>query len=128
VSIESILLALVGLAGIAVGAWLNSALALRRERWHLKRDLYTRLQEGLLESRLRVVWLRHDHTPENFERVRAGTNDLTRVGAVAAVILPDRICTILDTIGVHWATANMLKDKDETLRRWDRDRDKTVKN
>ncbi len=42
---------LVGLIGIVIGAWLNALLTTRRERWNLRRDLYTRLLENLGEAK-----------------------------------------------------------------------------
>jgi len=43
--------ALVGVLGVMIGAWLNSFLTTRRERWNLRLKLYTALLEGLNEAK-----------------------------------------------------------------------------
>jgi hypothetical protein len=41
----AIVSAMSGLIGGIIGVWLNSVVTTRRERWNLKRDLYTRLRD-----------------------------------------------------------------------------------
>jgi len=48
---DTLIAAVAGVIGIAIGAWLNAIHTTRRERWNLKRELYTRLLENLAEAK-----------------------------------------------------------------------------
>ena len=49
-SIISAITAVAALIGVALGSWITAALATRRERWNLRRELYTSLLQNLGEA------------------------------------------------------------------------------
>lgn len=111
--------AFVGLLGIAIGAWLNATLTTRRERWNLRRDLYTRLLEHIgeavdaLELLEDAVLRGHGDSDEAEKRwdslidhLRAresrAEEEIRRARSVAAIMLSDEAIKVLWNLQKEW--------------------------
>jgi hypothetical protein len=117
-SIEPFAIALVGLTGVGVGAWLNSSFALGRERWHLKRDLYTRLLEnlgeathaldGLLDLEMQPPSLSDGRTQRRdalIARESKAADKIRRATSVAAILLTVEAVMALRSLEAEWTNA-----------------------
>lgn len=121
---ESILIpALSGLAGIVIGAWVNALLTTRRERWNLKRDLYSRLLESLGEAKnaLETLWDFEVNKPypqgelaqegrghlmeKLMERESKAVEEIRRATSIAAIMLGPEAIEALDSLQSEWNKA-----------------------
>lgn len=113
-----------GLAGIILGAWLNAWLTVRRERWHLKRDLYTRLLEHLGEARYALDGLWDTETielpnwgsedakrawrarREAFSEIeKKAMEEVRKASSVATILLRKEALDALEALEKEWAKA-----------------------
>ena len=120
---SALITALAGLVGIAIGAWLNSLLTTRRERWNLRRDLYSRLLEGLGEARYALdnLWdlevnrpyseselvqeSRKEFIQRLMESESTAIQEVRRATSVAAIMLGHEAIQVLDKLQSEWAEA-----------------------
>ena len=96
---------LAGLVGIALGAWLSALLTTSRERWNLKRELYTRLLENLGEAEAYLFAL-SKQTPRNdldpLDPLLKAIERVRRARSVAAIFLSEEACRALDRLKSDW--------------------------
>lgn len=120
---STLVTALVGLIGIAIGAWLNALLTTRRERWNLTRDLYSRLLESLGEAKYALNKLcdlelnepysqdesvqegRRKWIEKLMERESRVVEEIRRATSVAAIMLGEEAIQALDKLQSEWAEA-----------------------
>ncbi len=121
----NVVTAIVGAAAVVVaalaGAWINSYLSTRRERWNLRRDLYTRLLENLGEANEAIYGLMQgvksdlpeEELTKRFNRLNDQALDaykqIQRATSVAAILLSDEAVQALrdwrhEAIRAHQAT------------------------
>ena len=114
---------LVGLIGIVIGAWLNALLTTRRERWNLRRDLYTRLLENLGEAKAAqgslwdlevndrhsdiesVVNYRKNRIEELSKRDDDAVQSIRRATSIAAIMLSNEALHTLNGLQFEWSKA-----------------------
>ncbi len=121
--------ALTGLTGAVVvllAVWLGQSLATRRERWNLKRDLYTRLLENLGEAkdaiRLLLPLAHMGRTGPGVEerqwdmevsrlqdRRSQALDEVRRAASVSAIILRDEALKALQELQREHAEAGRLE-------------------
>jgi len=103
--------ALVGVMAGMIGAWLNSRFTTIRERWNLKRELYTRLLENLGEllpvlNEQRRNSLRGDLDDDDLKKRDVIIREqLRKAVSVAAIMLPDQSLTALKAMQKEWEGA-----------------------
>lgn len=127
---NSLGMAIVGLIGIAFGAWLNSVLANNRERWALKRQLYSQLLESLGElihtTDMQIALLHRHGTSSDDEALSKRERELAvkdaidqeqfrKTLSVAAIMLPAASLNTLDAMRKHWDAASQADSYDEHL-------------
>jgi len=113
----------VGLIGIVIGAWLNALLTTRRERWNLRRDLYTRLLENLGEAKAAqgslwdlevndrhsdiesVVNYRKNRIEELSKRDDDAVQSIRRATSIAAIMLSNEALHTLNGLQFEWSKA-----------------------
>ncbi len=118
-----LLTTLAGLIGIIIGAWLNALLTTRRERWNLRRDLYTRLLESLGEAKAgqdslwdlevndphsgieSVVKYRKDRIEDLSKQDAAAVEAIRRATSIAAIMLSDEALQALNGLQAEWSKA-----------------------
>jgi hypothetical protein len=123
----AIIAAVAGLSGVALGAWLNALLTTRRERWNLRRELYTQLIENLSEVKDALDRLYHlENTfpssgceqmeKEWEERIKVQQDreskaiaEVRRVASVAAIMLGQNALDAIEKLWTEWSEA---KDAD----------------
>lgn len=111
---ERVIAAVGGALVVAVGAWLNALLTTRRERWNLRRELYSRLLEHLGEAAdalellyqkvlsgpwqgdLEKAW--DDMIDQLTERESRAIEEIRRAASVAAIMLSDEAIEALDSL------------------------------
>ena len=119
--------AVVGAAAVVVaalaGAWINSYLSTRRERWNLRRDLYTRLLENLGEANEAIYGLMHttqSTLPEEEliprithlnEQALEAYKQIQRAASVAAILLGDEALQALHELRHEVVKARQTTDQ-----------------
>lgn len=121
---------LAGLGGIVVGALLQSLLTTRRERWNLKRDLYTRLLENLGKAKTALdgLWEAEAGDPARFsgewsaglvEQEASAVAEITRAASVAGMMLNRNTVEALESLQREWGKARrahtMFEEVDHRL-------------
>ena len=81
-----------GLLGIGLGAWLNSMLATRKERWEFRRGLYCRLLEHLHVASIRLNTLIHKRDPQDLPALFTEIDEIRQARAVTRTSRPDSGC------------------------------------
>ena len=118
-----------GLIGMVTGAVLNAWLTTRRERWNLKRDLYTRLLEhlgeakhaldGLFETETTMRPVGPNPVSEEWWKARRRTlmskaskaaDKIRRATSVAAILLNAEAIEALKKLEAEWAKADAEPD------------------
>ena len=124
--------ALAALFGGALGSWITAALATRRERWNLRRELYTSLLQNLggaqdaLASLFRMEQAAPPRGPEAERRWDEQENlladveaqavkEIRRITWVAAIILHDEVATALHQLETDWMKGISAESKEEHL-------------
>ena len=96
------LVALVGLLGIALGAWLNSLFATGKERWEFKRELYCRLLEHLYEASAVLRMLVKTRELDKLNTFNAEVEQIRRAHAVAALFLDRETNRAIEELDTTW--------------------------
>lgn len=127
------LTALVGVLGVLLGAWLTSLFNTRRERWNLRRELYTRLLENLGEAREALEYLYdiemsyprtgNDAEEKSWEKRREhqsqresnAVKQIRLATSVAAIMLPKNTLEALQEMEAEWNQANRAGSISEHL-------------
>ena len=122
----AVIAGIAGIAGIAIGAWLTT----QRERWNLKRDLYTRLLENLGEAADVLESLHHAvlANPGPIEkaknqqdaRIRSlseresrAEEGIRRATSVAAIMLSDEALKALKSFRKEWNLSEQAESQGE---------------
>jgi hypothetical protein len=130
----TIIAAVFGLSGIALGAWLNAHLTTRRERWNLKRGLYGRLLKNLGEAK-HALSISYDNETigpplgDNDEALKAWEDRRDRLfkmeadavkeirisSSVAIIILNDEALKVIRELQDGWEKANQADTMEENI-------------
>jgi hypothetical protein len=115
-----------GIIGIAIGAWLTAILTTRRERWNLRRELYTRLLEHLSEAAHALELLcdavlagpgrgekaenkRDIRISRLTERESRAEEEVRRATSVAAIMLSDEAIKALKSLQKEWNLSGQVE-------------------
>ena len=129
---ERIIAAAGGALVVAVGAWLNALLTNRRERWNLRRELYSRLLEHLGEA-VDALELLYDNVLSGpgrdeelekawdarinklTERESQAEEEIRRATSVAAIMLNDEAIEALKSLHKEWKLSGPADTWDEEV-------------
>ncbi len=126
----AVIAAFAGLLGIVIGALLNARLSTLRERWNLRRDLYTRLLENLGEAADALESLQHavlanpgpiekaknqqdDRIRSLTERESRASEEIHRATSVAAIMLSDEAIKALESFRKEWNLSTQAESQGE---------------
>ena len=119
--LATILAALIAAVAGLFGAWLNSRLTTRRERWTFKRDLYLRLLEHLHEASVALETVARTRDLEMVKRFATAVEEVRRARAIAALVLDRDTSRALDQLDASWRSlrdenVQVVKEGVELLR------------
>lgn len=126
----AIITAFAVLSGAVIGALLNAGLTTRRERWNLRRDLYTRLLENLGEAADALELLHHavlagpgpiemaknqwDARIHSLSECESQAEEgIRRATSVAAIMLTDEALKALKSFRKEWNLSEQAESWDE---------------
>jgi hypothetical protein len=122
----AVIAGIAGITGIAIGAWLTT----QRERWNLRRELYTRLLENLGEAADALELLYdaalagpgRDEKAKNqwdirisklTERESRAEEGIRRATSVAAIMLNDEAIKALKSLQKEWNLSGQVESMGE---------------
>jgi hypothetical protein len=114
-AVATVLGAAIGAVGSLIGAWFNSRLTVRRERWTFKRDLYVRLLEHLRETAITIEEMIRTRTLDKFPTLSAEMEEVRRARSIAALFLHRETIAALDHLDATWRRLHAVEGHADTV-------------